>query len=92
MGFMGRQNASRCRVLVDLDPEFVVDCIDWRNIGDAITRSEALEILSSNRLNLERRERSITDFKAIVLRVWGKRRADFRNHPEIDEAKKLTLN
>ena len=44
------------KLLVDLDPEFVVDCIDWRNIGDAITRSEALEILSSNRLNLERRE------------------------------------
>ena len=47
------------KLLVDLDPEFVVDCIDWRNIGDAITRSEALEILSSNRLNLERREREM---------------------------------
>ncbi len=47
------------KLLVDLDPEFVVDCIDWRNIGDAISRSEALKILSSNRLNLERREREM---------------------------------
>ena len=35
------------KLLVDLSPEFVVEeCIDWRNIQDALSKEEALEILN----------------------------------------------
>ncbi|WP_145352091.1 enolase C-terminal domain-like protein [Roseimaritima multifibrata] len=44
------------KLLVDLEPEFVVDCIDWRNIQDALTPEEALEILQRNRPALGRRQ------------------------------------
>jgi len=33
------------KLLVDLEPQFVVGCIDWRNLKDALTPEEALEIL-----------------------------------------------
>ncbi|MGC6441331.1 MAG: enolase C-terminal domain-like protein [Rubripirellula sp.] len=47
------------KLLVDLEPEFVIDCIDWRNIRDALTPEEALEILSSRRPAVGQREREM---------------------------------
>ncbi len=44
------------KLLVELEPEFVADCIDWRNISDALTRDEAVAILQARRSNVERRE------------------------------------
>jgi len=44
------------KLLVDLEPELIVNCIDWRNIRDALTPEEALEILSSRRSAIELRE------------------------------------
>lgn len=44
------------KLLVDLEPEFVADCIDWRNISDALTRDEAIAILQNNRPNIAQRE------------------------------------
>ena len=44
------------KLLVDLDPEFVADCIDWRNIGDALTRDEAIAILRQSQSIAPRRE------------------------------------
>jgi len=44
------------KLLVDLEPEFVVDCIDWRNIRDALARDEALEILRVSHANKANRE------------------------------------
>lgn len=44
------------KLLVDLEPEFVADCIDWRNISDAITRNEAIEILRASQANANQRE------------------------------------
>lgn len=49
-------NKPMWKLLVDLDPEFVVDCIDWRNIRDALTREEALAILQKQRIGLPARE------------------------------------
>ncbi|MCH1494235.1 MAG: mandelate racemase/muconate lactonizing enzyme domain-containing protein [Rubripirellula sp.] len=48
------------KLLVDLEPEFVIDCIDWRNIRDALTPEEALEILSSRRTAVGQREREMS--------------------------------
>ncbi len=48
------------QLLVDLEPEFVADCIDWRNISDALTRDEAITILHNRRPNLGQRERELT--------------------------------
>ena len=44
------------KLLVDLEPEFVADCIDWRNISDALTRDEAVAILRNSRSNASQRE------------------------------------
>ena len=44
------------KLLVDLEPEFVADCIDWRNIADALTRDEAVQILNAARPNVRQRE------------------------------------
>ena len=43
------------KLLVDLEPEFVADCIDWRNIRDALTRDEAVDILQRARPAVEQR-------------------------------------
>ena len=44
------------KLLVDLEPEFIADCIDWRNISDALTRDEAIAILAKTRKNVASRE------------------------------------
>ena len=44
------------KLLVDLEPEFIADCIDWRNIRDALTRDEAIEILRIGQANAKQRE------------------------------------
>lgn len=49
------------KLLVDLEPEFVADCIDWRNIGDALTRDEAIAILRDRRPNLDARKSKMTE-------------------------------
>ncbi|MEM6777835.1 MAG: enolase C-terminal domain-like protein [Planctomycetota bacterium] len=47
------------KLLVDLDPETVIGCIDWRNLGDALTPEEAREILSGCRPNVMQREQDM---------------------------------
>jgi len=44
------------KLLADLEPEFVADCIDWRNISDALSRDEAVAILRDRRPHVQRRE------------------------------------
>ena len=44
------------KLLVDLQPEFVAVCIDWRNLGDALTRDEAVAMLQTSRANARQRE------------------------------------
>lgn len=60
------------KLLVDLEPEFVADCIDWRNISDALTREEAIEILSACRPNVSKRESEMTPIgpKAYCTAGW----------------------
>ena len=42
--------------LLDLELEFVADCIDWRNLGDALTREEAIALLQARRAEVPQRE------------------------------------
>lgn len=44
------------KLLVDLEPEWVADCVDWRNISDALTRDEAIAMLQSHRGQAAQRE------------------------------------
>ena len=44
------------KLLVDLPPEKVVQCIDWRYLHDALTPDEAEEILNTHRDSHEARE------------------------------------
>lgn len=50
------RNMPLWKLLVDLEPEFAADCIDWRNISDALTRDEAVEMLTKRRANIFKRE------------------------------------
>ncbi|MDB4339116.1 mandelate racemase/muconate lactonizing enzyme domain-containing protein [Rubripirellula sp.] len=65
-------NKPLWKLLVDLDPEFVVDCIDWRNLQDALTREEAIELLSDRRSNVSFRENQMQDLgpKAYCTAGW----------------------
>ncbi|MEM9366455.1 MAG: enolase C-terminal domain-like protein [Planctomycetota bacterium] len=49
-------NKPLWKLLVDLEPAFVAGCIDWRNISDALTRDEAIQILNANRAKIVDRE------------------------------------
>ncbi len=49
-------NKPLWKLLVDLEPEFIADCIDYRNIGDALTRDEAIHLLRRKRTNVATRE------------------------------------
>ncbi len=44
------------KLLVDLSPEQIVQCIDWRYLRDALTPEEALEILRTHHDTRESRE------------------------------------
>ena len=58
------------KLLVDLEPEFVVGCIDWRNLKDALTPEEALDIL--RKANKEEREQEMSEIgpKAYCTAGW----------------------
>ena len=49
-------NQPLWKLLVDLEPEFVADCIDWRNLSDALTREEAIALLQTRRAEVPQRE------------------------------------
>lgn len=53
-------NKPLWKLLVDLEPEFVADCVDWRNISDALTRDEAVTMLHDRRAQLPQRESELT--------------------------------
>lgn len=60
------------KLLVDLEPEFVADCIDWRNLRDVLTREEAIEILQGCRSNRQQRESEMAELgpKAYCTAGW----------------------
>ena len=60
------------KLLVDLEPEFVVDCVDWRHLGDALSPDEALEILRRAGENKARREQEMGEIgpKAYCTAGW----------------------
>ena len=66
------ENKPLWKLLVDLEPEFVVDCIDWRNLKDALTPDEAVNILNLARINKSRREQCMSEVgpKAYCTAGW----------------------
>jgi len=60
------------RLLIDLEPEFVADCIDWRNISDALTRDEAIAILKERQPRIDQRVSEMTPVgpKAYCTAGW----------------------
>ncbi|MFK8113894.1 MAG: enolase C-terminal domain-like protein [Rubripirellula sp.] len=60
------------KLLVDLEPEFVADCIDWRNISDVLTREEAIELLQERRALVTQRESEMATLgpKAYCTAGW----------------------
>lgn len=60
-------NKPLWKLLVDLEPEVVADCIDWRNISDALTRDEAVDLLQKRRSNVAQRE---TDMATLGPRAY----------------------
>jgi L-fuconate dehydratase len=43
------------RLIADMEPEQIVDLVDWRYLSDALTRSEALDLLAAARPGREER-------------------------------------
>lgn len=43
------------QLLADLEPEQIVNCIDFRYITDALTRAEAIDILRKGKVGIEKR-------------------------------------
>ena len=67
-----QQEKPLWKLLVDLEPAFVADCIDWRNIEDALTRDEALDILEQRRSGVSGRENQMSEVgpKAYCTAGW----------------------
>ena len=65
-------NQPLWKLLVDLEPEFVADCIDWRHLGDALTREEAIALLQERRPKLPQREAAMATHgpKAYCTAGW----------------------
>lgn len=65
-------NKPLWKLLVDLEPEFVADCIDWRNVSDALTREEAIAMLRERRPRTGRRESEMEELgpKAYCTAGW----------------------
>lgn len=49
------------KLIVDLSPEKIVQCIDWRYLRDALSSDEAVEILRSNCESREVREKTLCE-------------------------------
>jgi L-fuconate dehydratase len=66
------ENKPLWKLLVDLEPEFVIDCIDWRNLTDALTPAEALAILDHAKSNKTVREAEMSELgpKAYCTAGW----------------------
>ncbi len=51
-----KEGKALWKLLVDLQPEKVVQCIDWRYLRDVLTPAEALDILTRGREGVSERE------------------------------------
>ncbi|XP_022091577.1 mitochondrial enolase superfamily member 1-like isoform X2 [Acanthaster planci] len=54
-----REGKPVWKLLADMEPEQIVNCIDFRYITDALTKEEALEILRSNQATKREREQTL---------------------------------
>ncbi|XP_077991300.1 mitochondrial enolase superfamily member 1-like [Glandiceps talaboti] len=53
------ENKPVWKLLVDMEPEQLVSCIDFRYISDVLTKEEALEILKTNKSTKHQREQEL---------------------------------
>ncbi|MDP6755690.1 MAG: enolase C-terminal domain-like protein, partial [Candidatus Marinimicrobia bacterium] len=60
------------KLLVELSPDKVIDCIDWRHLEDALSKQEALEILETNQSQKTIAEKKLleTGVKAYSTAGW----------------------
>ena len=60
------------KLLVELSPDKVIDCIDWRHLEDALSKQEALEILETNQSQKTVAEKKLleTGVKAYSTAGW----------------------
>ncbi len=60
------------KLLVDLEPETLIECIDWRHLEDALSKNEALEILRNNQSQKSRSEKRLNEkgVKAYSTAGW----------------------
>lgn len=57
------------RIVVDMTPEEVVRCIDFRYIIDVITPEEAVEMLKRTQVNKEKRIQEALENRAVPVRL-----------------------
>ncbi|MCA8971551.1 MAG: L-fuconate dehydratase [Planctomycetes bacterium] len=55
------ENKPLWKLVCDLEPEELLQTIDWRYLSDAITKDEALEILRANKATMQERERALLE-------------------------------
>ena len=60
------------KLLVELSPDKVIDCIDWRHLEDALSKQEAREILEKNQSQKTSAEKKLleTGVKAYSTAGW----------------------
>ena len=60
------------KLLVDLEPKQIVDCIDWRYLKDCLSPEEAVELLTSRREHVAQREAELrtAGVKAYCTAGW----------------------
>ena len=60
------------KLLVDLEPEIIINCIDWRHLEDGISKQEALEILKQHHSQKSTSEERLkeTGVKAYSTAGW----------------------
>ena len=49
------------KLLIDLSPDKIIKCIDWRHLEDSITKQEAYDILEKNQLNKHNSEKRLLE-------------------------------
>ena len=45
------------KLLIELSPDKIINCIDWRHLEDSLSKQEAYDILEKNRLNKDKSEK-----------------------------------
>ena len=50
------------KLLIELSPDKIINCIDWRHLEDSLSKKEAYDILEKNRLNKDNSEKKLLEY------------------------------